>query len=291
MKSFSSSSQPFWQPVRILSIAGSDSGGGAGLQADIKTISALGGYAATAVSAVTVQNTRGVEAVFPVPADIVCRQVEAVCSDIHPNAIKISMLPDPALAGPLAKILKRYPCPCIIDPVMVSTSGHSLVEDAGVKSLVEHLFPLATIVTPNLEEVYTLTNIFPETRRDYGKAARLILEMGAKSVLIKGGHAKPQKGKKATSVDFLLCQEEAYLPVSFSSPRIESNNLHGTGCTLSAAIAFYMGAGLDTLQAVACAKEYLYQAIKAGKDMKIGNGHGPVNHFFQPVPTRNTFEK
>ncbi len=284
MKSFFSSRQPFWQPVRVLSIAGSDSGGGAGLQADIKTISALGGYAATAVSAVTVQNTQGVEAVFPIPTDIVCRQVETVCNDLRPDAVKISMLPDPTLARPLADILKEYPSPCIIDPVMVSTSGHALVEDAGVKSLVKYLFPLASIITPNLEEVRALTGIFPETPQDYGKAAHLLLEMGAKAVLIKGGHAQQENGVKAVSVDFLLCRGEENLPVSFSSPRIESNNLHGTGCTLSAAIAFYMGAGLDVLQAVACAKEYLYQAIKKGKDMKIGNGHGPVNHFFRPVP-------
>lgn len=291
MKSFSSSNRPSWQPVRVLSIAGSDSGGGAGLQADIKTISALGGYSATAVSAVTVQNTHGVEAVFPIPTDIVCRQVKAVCGDLHPDAVKISMLPDPALAQPLAEILKEHACPCIIDPVMVSTSGHALMEDAGVKSLVKHLFPLAAIITPNLEEVRALTGIFPETPQDYGKAAHMLLGMGPKAVLIKGGHARQKKMEQPISVDFLLCQGEENLPVSLSSPRIESNNLHGTGCTLSAAIAFYMGTGLDTLQSVACAKEYLYQAIKAGKDMKIGDGHGPVNHFFRPVPCKKHNER
>ena len=287
MKKFVSSPRPKWQPVRILSIAGSDSGGGAGLQADIKTVSALGGYAATAVSAVTVQNTVGVQAVFPVPADIVCQQVEAVCTDLRPQAVKISMLPDPALAKPLSELLRPYAVPLVIDPVMIATSGHSLMEDTGVKSLVDYLFPLAAIITPNLEEVRALTGIFPENEAEYAQAARILLDMGPQAVLLKGGHAKTKgtlEPEAKRSADYLLCKGEEHLPIWFSSPHIASQNLHGTGCTLSAAIAFYMAAGCELLQAVAGAKEYIHQAILAGQNMKIGEGHGPVNHFFAPLP-------
>lgn len=268
-----------WKPVCVLSIAGSDSGGGAGLQADIKTVSALGGYAATAVSAVTVQNTMGVREVMPVPAKTLCAQVEAVLSDIHPDAIKISMLPEPDSAVALAKILKAYACPnVVLDPVMVSTSGHSLVNDTCMKNVVKNLFPLSKIVTPNLEEVRALTGIFPVRKQEYERAAGMILDMGPKAVLLKGGHA----GTNRRVSDYLLCAETGFAPTVVSSPKIESNNLHGTGCTLSAAIAFYLACGMETIEAVSLAKEYIYRAIKTGKNMIIGQGHGPVNHFFAP---------
>lgn len=279
MKSNGKTTNAIWKPLCVLSIAGSDSGGGAGLQADLKTVSALGGYSATAVSAITVQNTLGVQEVMPVPSKILCAQVEAVLNDLYPEAIKISMLPEADTCAPLAKILKAYACPnVVLDPVMVSTSGHSLVSDACMKNVVRHLFPLAKIVTPNLEEVRALTGIFPIKKQEYERAAKMILDMGPAAVLLKGGHA----GTNRRVSDYLLCSETGFAPTVISSPKIESNNLHGTGCTLSAAIAFYLACGTDTIEAVSLAKEYIYRAIKTGKNMSIGKGHGPVNHFFAP---------
>lgn len=266
-----------WKPACVLSIAGSDSGGGAGLQADIKTVSALGGYAATAVSAVTTQNTLGVRHVLPVPAGTVCSQVQAVLEDIKPQAVKISMLPDPEAAAPLAESLRRQPH-IVIDPVMVATSGDALVTDASMKHIVRELFPLAEIVTPNLEEVRALTGLFPVKKQEYERAAKMILDMGPKAVLLKGGHA----GSGRRSSDYLLCADADFAPLVVSSPKSDSKNLHGTGCTLSAAIAFFLASGADLTQAVVSAKEYIYRAIKTGKNMQIGQGNGPVNHFFSP---------
>lgn len=271
-----------WKPACVLSIAGSDSGGGAGLQADIKTISSLGGFSATAVSAVTVQNTQGVKEVMPIPVQTVCTQVEAVCEDLKPQAIKISMLPDADLAEPLARILKRYGCRhIVIDPVMVATSGHTLVELPGIRNLVKHLFPIAEIVTPNLEEARILSGLEPVSKSDYIEAAAQILKTGPGSVLIKGGHAGGREMK-----DLLLSCSGPDSPLWYTSPRVKSRNLHGTGCTLSAAIAFFLACGKGIPDAVAAAKNYICQAIRAGKDMEIGQGAGPVNHFFDPIPCK-----
>ncbi|MCM1168953.1 MAG: bifunctional hydroxymethylpyrimidine kinase/phosphomethylpyrimidine kinase [Bacteroides sp.] len=266
-----------WKPACVLSIAGSDSGGGAGLQADIKTVSALGGYSATAVSAVTVQNTLGVRQVMPVPAPIVCAQVLAVLDDIRPQAVKISMLPEPAVAAPLADILREQDN-IVIDPVMVATSGHSLVENSAMRHIVKNLFPLARIVTPNLEETRALTGIFPQKKTEFERAAKMILDMGPRAVLLKGGHSASTR----RSSDYLLCAEADFAPLVVSSPKSDSNNLHGTGCTLSAAIAFFLASGNDLTAAVVAAKDYIYHAIKTGKNMQIGQGHGPVNHLFAP---------
>lgn len=279
MKQIGHKRQEGWKPVCVLSIAGSDSGGGAGLQADIKTVSSLGGFSATAVSAVTVQNTQGVKAVLPIPVENVCAQVEAVCEDIHPDAVKISMLPDAALAAPLAKILKKHACRhIVIDPVMVATSGHTLVELPGVWNLVKHLFPLAEIVTPNLEEARVLAGFGLNDENACLRAAQGILQHGAKAVLIKGGHAQSEEMK-----DLLLTQERPDKPMWFRSPRVHTANLHGTGCTLSAALAFFLASGRSLNEAVAAAKNYISLAIDAAKDMQIGKGSGPVNHFFAPL--------
>lgn len=275
-----------WQPVRVLSIAGSDSGGGAGLQADIKTISALGGYATTAVTAITVQNTMGVEAVYPVDTQVICEQVAAVCQDIAPQAIKISMLPDPDTAASLAGTLRKYHCRnIVIDPVMVATSGQSLSGKAAIENMVKHLFPIASIVTPNLEEAEELTGVKINHIGKYWQAARKMLEWGPAAVLIKGGHSKRGPVK-----DFLFPAGDAR-PACFSTSRIDTANLHGTGCTLSAAIAFFLGAGSEMPEAVLKAKEYIYEAIRSGADMKIGHGHGPVNHFFAPYPCKEQKHK
>lgn len=268
-----------WRPVCVLSIAGSDSGGGAGLQADLKTVSSLGGFSATAVSALTVQNTQGVKGVLPIPVETVCAQVEAVCEDLHPDAVKISMLPDPDLAAPLAGILKRHACRhIVIDPVMVATSGHTLVGGPCVRSLVEHLFPLAEIVTPNLEEAQVLAAEKINDDAACLRAAKKILQDGAEAVLLKGGHAQGEEMK-----DLLLTQDAPDNPLWFRSPRIPTANLHGTGCTLSAALAFFLASGHTLQDAVAAAKEYITHAIEAAKDMRIGEGPGPVNHFFAPL--------
>lgn len=276
-----------WKPVRVLSIAGSDSGGGAGIQADIKTVSALGGYCATAITAVTVQNTQGVAEVMPVPAETVCAQVEAVCQDIAPQAVKISMLPDAHVAEPLSEILRRHACRnLVIDPVMVATSGQALSRPESIREIVSHLFPLASIVTPNLEEAAALAGMGIESEASYLQAADRILKDGPAAVLIKGGHAK---GKGMN--DLLATRAEPGFPAWFTAQRISSRNLHGTGCTLSAAIAFFLASGFETVQAVALAKDYLFNAIKAGKSMVIGHGPGPVNHFFQPVPCRRPRKK
>ena len=279
MKQIDTRQKEGWKPVCVLSIAGSDSGGGAGLQADLKTVSSLGGFSATAVSAVTVQNTQGVKAVLPVPVETVCAQVEAVCEDFHPDAVKISMLPDAALAAPLAEILKRHACRhIVIDPVMVATSGHTLVEVPGVRSLVEHLFPLAEIVTPNLEEARVLAAGEIGDEESCLQAAKKILQSGTEAVLIKGGHAQGEDVK-----DLLLSQHEPDNPHWFRSPRIHTSNLHGTGCTLSAALAFFLASGYGLEEAVSAAKNYISQAIEAAKDMHLGEGSGPVNHFFAPI--------
>ena len=277
MTTSAKASNATWKPVCVLSIAGSDSGGGAGLQADIKTVSALGGYAATAVSAVTVQNTLGVRHVLPVPAGTVRDQVQAVLQDLKPQAVKISMLPDPQAAAPIAELLRRQ-AHIVIDPVMVATSGDTLVKEEAMQLIVKELFPLAQIVTPNLEEVRALTGIFPVKKQEYERAAKMILDMGPKAVLIKGGHA----GSARRSSDYLLCADTHFAPLVVSSPKSDSKNLHGTGCTLSAAIAFFLASGSDTTQSVISAKEYIYRAIKTGKNMQVGQGKGPVNHFFNP---------
>lgn len=279
MKQIESKQKEGWKPVCVLSVAGSDSGGGAGLQADLKTVSSLGGFSATAVSAVTVQNTQGVKAVVPVPVETVCAQVEAVCEDLQPDAVKISMLPDPDLAAPLAEILKRHACRhIVIDPVMVATSGHTLVEGPGVRSLAKHLFPLAEIITPNLEEAQVLAAAQINDDATCLLAAQKILQGGVKAVLIKGGHAQGEAMK-----DLLLTQHAPDCPLWFRSPRIRTANLHGTGCTLSAALAFFLASGHTLQDAVSAAKEYISHAIEAAKDMRIGEGSGPVNHFFAPL--------
>lgn len=268
-----------WSPIRVLSVAGSDSGGGAGLQADIKTISALGGYAATAVSAITVQNTLGVDAVYPVKAQHICEQVEAVCKDIKPQAIKISMLPDPETAEPLASILKKYNCKnIVIDPVMVATSGHLLTDTDAMNEMVKHLFPLASVVTPNFTEAKQLVGFDLTHIGTCYDAALKILKWEPKAVLIKGGHAPNGP------VRDLLIFNGQKKPIAFSAGRLKTKNLHGTGCTLSAAIAFFLASGLNITKAVLQAKRYLHMAIKTGANMRLGSGNGPVNHLFDPLP-------
>ncbi len=260
-------------PPRLLSIAGSDSGGGAGIQADLKTFSALGTYGMSVVTAVTAQNTRQVTAVHEIPPDVVAAQIDAVFEDIGVDAVKVGMLANAELIGVVAKGLRRWAGPpIVVDPVMVAKSGDSLLADSAVGVLISELLPLATLVTPNLPEAQRLTGLPVETPQEREVAARELSKLGP-AVLIKGGH-----GIGPEVEDFLL-DDDRWL--RFSHRRLETSSTHGTGCTLSAAIAAGLGAGLLLASAVEEATAYLGGAIAAA--YPLGAGHGPVNHFFRTL--------
>ena len=267
----------------ILTIAGSDCSGGAGIQADIKTISALGAYAASAITAITVQNTCGVTGIHAVPPTYIQGQIQAVMTDIPSISVKIGMLNDAGTIRAIAESLHRftpYYKYIVLDPVMVSTSGCKLIEDDAIEALTSLLMPLATLITPNLSEAEVLTGKRIATIPDMEKAAKELLAFGSQAVLVKGGHLN-----EAEMCDVLYIKGEDR-PHLFSSPKIESRNTHGTGCTLSSAIATYLALGEPLEEAVRKAKAYVYQGILSGKDVHIGEGHGPLNHFFAPVPLR-----
>lgn len=263
----------------ILTIAGSDCSGGAGIQADIKTISALGAYAASAITAITVQNTCGVSDIHAIPSGYVKGQIEAVMKDIHPEAIKIGMINDVEIVKAIAESIRKYqPTYVVLDPVMVSTSGCKLIEDEAIEALKEKLIPLATLITPNLREAEVLTRQPIHSVEEMKSAASHLLEYGCQAVLIKGGHL--EEGDMCDVLQTRL-QHEAYL---FASPKVKSRNTHGTGCTLSSAIATYLALNNPIEEAVRKGKEYVYQGILSGKDIHIGEGHGPLNHFHSPKP-------
>lgn len=263
----------------ILSIAGSDCSGGAGIQADLKTISALGGYAATAITAITIQNTTGVRAIHAVPPVYVRGQIEVVMEDIRPEAVKIGMINDVEIVKVIADCLRKYrPRYVVFDPVMVSTSGHKLIEDDAISALTKELIPISTLITPNLSEAEVLTGHLINKVEEMEIASRELLKFGCAAVLLKGGHLE---GGKMCDV-LQMAGEEA--PRLFTSNKIESRNTHGTGCTLSSAIATFLALGYNMPQAVEQAKEYVTGGIMAGKEIHIGEGHGPLNHFYAPVP-------
>ncbi len=260
----------------VLTIAGSDSGGGAGIQADIKTISALGCFAASAITAITVQNTVGVTGIHSVPAEIVRDQIKAVMDDIGPDVIKIGMIHTKELAIIIAETLRQYPTvPVIFDPVMVATSGDKLIEDETIAVLKECLFPLATVVTPNIDEATILSGLVIRNVDDMKEASHRILQTGCQAVLVKGGHLQGE-----TVFDLYIDQSGKEL--LFKSDYIPTHNVHGTGCTLSAAIAAYRAIGYTIEEAVQHAHIYIHEAIEHGKDVKTGNGNGPLNHFYDP---------
>lgn len=262
----------------VLTIAGSDSGGGAGIQADLKTFSALGCFGTSAITAITVQNTCGVKAIHSIPVEIVQGQIEAVMTDIKPSAIKIGMVHNVELVKAVATELKKYvDVPIIFDPVMVSTSGHQLIEAETIQVLQAVLFPLATLITPNLDEAAILANMKINTVWDMEVAALKIIGSGCKAVLLKGGHLK------TTELTDLLYTSDGYKN-SFETKYIDTKNTHGTGCTLSSAIAVFIADGQDLPTAIGNAKAYVHEAILQGSDVKTGEGHGPVNHFFNPRP-------
>ena len=256
----------------ILSIAGSDCSGGAGIQADIKTISALGGYAASAITAITVQNTLGVKTVYNLPPQIVRGQIEAVMDDLHPVAVKIGMVEDVLLVRILADCLKKYaPQFVVYDPVMVSTSGRKLMSDEAIREVKKELFPRTTLITPNLDEARALTGQPIATPEEMKQAARKLSDTFDTSVLVKGGHLPGEE-----MCDVLYASGNTYI---YKEKKIESNNLHGTGCTLSSAIATYLAKGYPLDEAVRRSKTYVSHAILAGKDLAIGKGNGPLWHF------------
>ncbi|WP_025918125.1 bifunctional hydroxymethylpyrimidine kinase/phosphomethylpyrimidine kinase [Herminiimonas sp. CN] len=268
---------PFRYP-RVLSIAGSDSGGGAGIQADLKTFAALGCFGMTAITAITAQNTCGVTAIHAVPAEILAQQIDAVQSDIGVDAVKIGMLHDPEVVMVVAQAIKRYQWPrVVLDPVMVATSGDRLIAQETIAVLVRELFPLATLVTPNLDEAALLLGRAVETEAQLAAATRDLIQLGAPAVLLKGGHLRGEE-----VVDILLQPGRPLLRMA--SARIVSANTHGTGCTLSSAIACYLALGHDLAAAVQLARSYVYQAILHGADVRTGHGHGPLNHAHAPLP-------
>lgn len=261
----------------VLTIAGSDSGGGAGIQADIKTFAALGCYGTTAITAITVQNTLGVTGIHDIPPPVVQAQIKAVMEDIAPAAIKIGMLHTPELAITVAQTLLAYPhVPVVLDPVMVATSGDRLIKDETIAILRHYLFPLATVVTPNLDEASVLTSQPIRRLEDMRAAAENIIASGCKAVLVKGGHLRSEK-----IFDVLLMQDGEWQ--QFESEYIHTNNVHGTGCTLSSAIAAFLARGEQLGSAVLRAKEYITMTIESGADVVTGHGNGPLNHFAAPV--------
>lgn len=262
----------------VLTIAGSDSGGGAGIQADIKTISACGCYAMSAITAVTVQNTLGVSAVHPVPADIIEQQVCAVLDDIGADAIKIGMLHDAEVVHRLARVLYKYNIRnVVLDPVMLSTSGHRLLEEDAIEAMQRELLPLARIITPNLPEASLLLGRTLSQQDEMAEAARQLAARFQTSVLLKAGHLEADR-----LVD--ICYDrEADAVYELPAVRIESRNTHGTGCTLSSALASHLALGESLHEAVRAAKQYINDAIVAGAPYVIGHGHGPVCHFHHSI--------
>ncbi len=252
-----------------VTIAGSDSGGGAGIQADLKTFSALGVYGASVITALTAQNTQGVSGIHDVPPHFIAAQIDAVFSDLKVNAVKIGMLSQPVAIGVVAAGLERWKAPhVVLDPVMVSTSGDRLLAPAAIDGLRRDLMPRALLITPNLHEAAVLLDEPVARDEDEMRAqAEKLLAMGAQAVLIKGGHAQ-----SADAVDLLVTPTAA---ARLTAEKVDTENTHGTGCTLSAAIA----AGHRLSEAVADAKTYVTHAIAAADELDIGQGQGPTHHF------------
>lgn len=253
---------------RVLAIAGSDSGGGAGIQADIKTISALGCFAATALTCVTAQNTLGVQAVEPLGEQIIRQQIRSVLDDVGVDAVKIGMLGSPEIARVVALELRGVDAPIVLDPVLVATSGDVLTTHETIRVILDELMPLAAIITPNLIEARELTH-----ESEAEAVWRSLESLGARALLLKGGHATGD-----VLSDYLFTANDC---VEFRAERINTPNTHGTGCTLSSAIAAYLALGFGLEDAVAQATGYIHKAIATAAEYRLGHGHGPVHHFFR----------
>ena len=264
--------------ARVLTIAGSDSGGGAGIQADLKTFAALGCYGMSAITALTAQNTLGVQGIHAVPPAFLKAQIQSVVEDIGVDALKIGMLHEPAVVEVVAWAIDHYQLTrVVLDPVMVATSGDRLMASETVQVLVRELFPRASVITPNLDEAALLLGHEITDADALNQAAQDLLAMGAKAVLLKGGHLAGDE-----VVDLLVQADGASRRLA--STRIASHNVHGTGCTLSSAMAAYLALGHDLSESVALARTFILGAIAHGADVKTGHGHGPLNHGFLPVP-------
>ncbi len=266
--------------ARVLTIAGSDSGGGAGIQADLKTFAALGCFGMSALTALTAQNTMGVRAIHAVPLDMLEAQIAAVVEDIGVDAVKIGMLHSAATVHSVAAALDRHGLSRVVfDPVMVATSGATLIDREAITVLVEMMFPRALLITPNLDEASLLVGRALSSEADMEAAARQMLAMGARAVLLKGGHLQGD-----TVSDLLLAAGAE--PLWMRAPRIHSANSHGTGCTLSSAITSHLALGASLPEAVQQARAYVRGALEAGAAVRTGAGSGPLNHGWQPVATR-----
>ncbi len=264
-------------PPIALTIAGSDSGGGAGIQADLKTFHTFGVFGCSALTAVTAQNTTEVAAVYTLPEEIVREQIRAVATDLPPDAVKTGMLANAALVECVAQAIAEYQLSnYVLDPVMISTSGHRLLDQEAEDTIRRRLIPLATVVTPNLHEAHILTGLAVETPSDLADAAKAILDLGAGAVLVKGGHLAGD-----VVVDLLRTEESEHV---WSRPRIDTPAGHGTGCTLSAALAAGLAAGQPLADAADAAVDFVARALASAPG--LGAGRGPINHFVRAHPSR-----
>lgn len=263
----------------VLSIAGSDSSGGAGIQADLKTFSALGVYGATAITAITAQNTQGVNAQLAIDSQMVYDQIVAVMEDLHPSYAKVGMLSNVEVVNAVAEALSRYRIPLILDPVIVSSTGHRLLSLDAQEVVKRRLFPISMLVTPNIPEMEALTNHPVDTYEHKVEASKILFDYGAKAVLLKGGH---EEGEQKSDILFTNSQSGIESEI-FASESVATRNTHGTGCTLSSAITAFMARGCGMVEAIAEAKRFITEAIRSGADIEIGHGIGPVNHGFNPL--------
>lgn len=256
---------------KALTIAGSDSGGGAGIQADLKTFQELGVFGTSALTAVTAQNTLGVHAVYPMTPEAVAKQIEAVGDDLAPDALKTGMLFNAEIIGAVAEKIKHYGWKkLVVDPVMIAKGGAPLLQKEAVSALIKYLLPLALVITPNIPEAGELAGMKIETLEDKQEAAKRLVDLGVRNVMIKGGH----DAETDEAIDVLYDGREFYY---FSSQRINTKNTHGTGCTFSSAITAELSKGKTVPDAVAKAKDFIQAAIAA--DLHLGSGHGPTNHW------------
>lgn len=260
----------------VLSIAGSDSSAGAGIQADIKSVSACGAYCATAITALTAQNTCGVNSVNIVSDEVVAAQIEAVMNDLEVDAIKLGMLPSSGIVENVRRTISRYGIRnVVLDPVMISTSGHLLVSECVAHEIIKNLLPLSTVITPNIMECEFISGIKIEGEADFCKAAEFFRSIGTKALLLKSGHLE---GDKIRDYLYDFTSGET---VVYEYDKIKTNNTHGTGCSLSSSIAAYLAQGNDVITSVKLAEDYIHEAIERGNDYTIGKGYGPINHFYK----------
>jgi len=261
---------------KVLSIAGSDSGGGAGIQADLKTISALGAYGMTAITAITAQNTYEITSVVPLAGKLVAAQIRAILEDMGADSIKIGMLYNEEIVLAVSKCLEEYrEIPIVLDPVMISHSGNILLVPEAVGFVLEKLLPLTEVFTPNIPEAIYISGEQIDTLEDMERVAKLLANLGCTAVLLKGGHLE---GRQRVDVLYLGKSDTYH---HFSTDTVESQNTHGTGCTLSSAIAVGLARGLSIERAVGNAKQYVYYSLVGGVSLGIGKGKGPLHHFFE----------